>query len=346
MWNRLFAPVLVWATAAACQSSAPSVDGLFDDYRGAERPGAAVLVIQDGRRVLERTYGVADVATGEPITPATNFRLASITKQFTAMAILMLVDAGDLALDTTLGELFPDSDDVVAPLTVRQLLQHQSGLPDYEPMVDAEGAQVLDRDVLALMLDADALEFEPGTEYRYSNSGYAVLAMIVETVSGRSFAEFLEERVFDPIGMDATVAFEDGISTVRNRAFGYTVDANGGAPEFTDQSVWSAVLGDGGVYSSLDDLYAWDQALYGDELLSTALMNAMWTPSLEDYGFGWRIDQWNGHLRHHHSGSTSGFRNVLLRFPEERLTVIVLTNRAGPDVRPIAERIAEDYLVR
>ena len=326
-------------TLVACRSADPDFEALLADYAGPDRPGAAVLVIKDGERVMERTLGLADISSNEPITSSTNFRLASITKQFTAMAILLLVDANLLTLETTLGEVFPASGEAVASITVRQLLQHQSGLPDYEPLVPEHGAQVLDQDVLALMLAADSLEFAPGTEYSYSNSGYAVLAMIVETISGATFAEFLDQRIFDPLGMDATVAFENGVSTVFDRAFGYTVEDSN--VEFADQSAYSAVLGDGGIYSSLDDLFVWDRSLYRDDLISPELKTAMWTPSLENYGFGWRIDTWHGHLRHHHSGSTSGFRNVILRFPDERLTVIVLTNRAGPDVRPLAERLAE-----
>lgn len=329
-------------TLTACSDPETRIDELFADYDGAARPGAAVLVIRDGARELTKTYGVADIATKEPITEATNFRLASLSKQFTATAVLMLVDEGRFTLDSTLAEIFPASGDAAAPITVRQLLSHQSGLPDYEPLVPADGDQVHDADVLALMLATERLDFEPGSAYHYSNSGYAVLAMIVERVSGQRFADFLDERIFTPVGMAGTVAFERGVSKVPNRAFGYTVTETG--VDFTDQSVWSAVLGDGGVYSSLDDLYRWDQALYRDELISAELKAAMLTPGLENYGFGWRIDSYDGERRYHHSGSTSGFRNFIQRFPDKRLTVVVLTNRAGPDVQPLAERVADLYL--
>ena len=339
--QRLFASALC-LLLCACSDPASKVDAMFADYTGADRPGAAVLVIRDGERVLQKTYGVADIATKTPITPATNFRLASISKQFTAMSILMLVDDGKLTLQSTLGDIYPTASAAVAPITIQQLLQHQSGLPDYEPLVPADGDQVHDGDVLALMLVAEALDFEPGTAYHYSNSGYAVLAMIVERLSGESFAKFLESNFFAPLGMTATVAFEQGVSTVANRALGYTVTEDG--VEFSDQSVWSAVLGDGGVYSSLDDLYTWDQALYEDTLISPAMQAEMWTPALESYGYGWRIDTWQGQRRLHHSGSTSGFRNHWQRFPDAGLTVIVLTNRAGPDVQPVAEAIADLYL--
>ena len=258
------------------------------------------------------------------------------------MAILMLVDEGQLTLQTTLGELFPAANDYLKDITIQQVLRHQSGLPDYEPLVPADGEQAHDADVLRLMLEAEEGYFEPGSEYRYSNSGYAVLAMVVEKLSGQSFAEFLDARIFTPLGMEGTVAFQQDISTVPNRAYGYTVTDAG--VDFTDQSAWSAVLGDGGVYSSLDDLYRWDQALYRDDLISPALKEGMFTPTLEDYGYGWRIDEYAGSVRHHHSGSTSGFRNFIMRMPQEQLTVIVLTNRAEPDVRDLAEQVADLYL--
>lgn len=319
------------------------IDRLFADYSGADTPGAAVRVIRNGEVVLTRTYGAANLETGEAVTAATNFRLASISKQFTAMAVLMLVEQERLTLDTVLLNVFQDFPGYGDDITIEHLLQHRSGIPDYEPLVPADASeQVRDADVLRLMIEADGGYFPPGSAYRYSNSGYAVLAMIIEEMSSLSFADFLAERIFEPAGMSATVAFEQGVSTVTDRALGYTVTDEGIEP--SDQSVYSAVLGDGGIYSSLDDLTAWDAALYSDSLLSAETKALMFTPALEDYGFGWRIDRYAGFQRQHHSGSTSGFRNFLQRFPEERLTIVVLTNRAGPDVAPLGEAIADLYL--
>jgi len=328
---------------ACAKEPAAVIDELFADYAGADTPGAAVLVIRDGEKVLTATYGEANIAAGEPVDAATNFRLASITKHFTATAIMMLIEEGKLSLDTTLAELYPSVNAYAANITIEQLLRHQSGLPDYELMMPEDATeQAHDADVLRMMLAADEGYFQPGTDYRYSNSGYAVLAMLVEQLSGQSFAEFLDARIFTPTGMENTLAFQDGVNSVSHRALGYTVSDAG--VELSDQSLYSAVLGDGGVYSSLNDLYRWDQALYRDDLISSASKAAMLTPSLEDYGYGWRIDEYNGHARHHHSGSTSGFRNFIQRFPDEQLTVIVLTNRAGPDVKPLAEAVGDLYL--
>ncbi len=329
--------------AGCARDPAAKIDELFADYSGADTPGAAVLVIQNGEKVFERGYGSANLETGGMIDAATNFRLASITKQFTATAIMLLVEDGLLTLDTELRSLYPDFNAYADGITIRHILQHQSGMQDYEPMVPEDATeQVHDDDVLAMMASADSAYFAPGDEYRYSNSGYAVLAMVVEKLSGMSFPMFLNSRIFTPLRMRNTLAFVDGENEVPNRSFGYTVGETD--IEESDQSLYSAVLGDGGVYSSLDDLYLWDQALYTDTLLPADARAQMWTPSLETYGLGWRIDRYEDRLRYHHSGSTSGFRNFMQQFPEEKLTVIVLTNRAEPDVKPLGEAVGDLFL--
>jgi len=214
---------------------------------------------------------------------------------------------------------------------------------DYESLIPGgfEG-QVRDADVLTFITGTDSLYFPPGTDYRYSNTGYALLALIIEAKSGHSFPDFLRTRIFEPLGMDGSVAFIDGVNEVANRAFGYSV--KGDEVGFSDQSQTSAVLGDGGIYSSLNDLYRWDQALYGDGLVSDSLMTLVFTPGLSDYGFGWRIDTHQGHLRYGHTGSTRGFRTVIHRYPDAELTVVILTNRNGPAVADLAERVAAGYL--
>jgi len=198
--------------------------------------------------------------------------------------------------------------------------------------------------VLKLLAQQDRTYFTAGSSYRYSNSGYALLALIVERVSGQRFAAFLHDRIFAPLGMNATVALEDGISTVATRAFGYSV--HGASWERTDQSSTSAVLGDGGIYSSIDDLAKWDAALYDDRLLSAKSRDLAFTPATHtdnpsvDYAFGWRITGetlW-------HSGETRGFRNVILRYPQRKLTVIVLSNRNDPEPYSTALAIAQLFL--
>ena len=247
-------------------------------------------------------------------------------------------------------------------ITIRNLLNHTSGLPDYEDILekkhpntpDEKIPQILDAGVLKLLEQQTSGKFAPGSKWEYSNSGYAVLAMIVEKVSGKSFGQFLHERIFTPLKMTNTLAYEKGKNEVPHRAYGYSkLD---GAWRETDQSSTSAVLGDGGIYSSLDDLAKWDRALRDHTLLSEAEMRPALTPVRPtggatkpegkpvSYGFGWFLDPYRGHKRMWHYGETVGFRTVIQRFPDDQLTVIVLANRADVDPQALALKVADLYL--
>lgn len=332
-----------WDSAAG--SAEAQIDLMMQPYRG-DQPGAAVLVLKDGKPLLRRSYGMADLARATPVSPATNFRLASVSKQFTAAAILLLAEQGKLSLDDPVRKWFAGLPAVTAPITVRHLLSHSSGLIDYEDLMaqDFQG-QLHDRDVLALLEKENRLYFTPGSDYRYSNGAYALLALLVGKASGTDFASFLKTRIFQPLGMDGTVAFEDGISSVPVRAYGYTAEP--GHWVRTDQSSTSAVLGDGGIYSSINDLAKWDAALYDDRLLNQASRDAAFTihtsirteADVEGYGYGWRI---KGDMLWH-SGETIGFRNVILRWPKQHFSVVVLTNRNAPEPYALARRIAALY---
>ncbi len=343
-WMKLGEFIVLILFTVGCAANRPAkIDKVFETFNQPSAPGAAIMVIKDGQIDLQKTYGLANIDSGEAITAGTNFRLASVTKQFTAMAILMLIEEGAISYETTLQSVFPEFPAYGANITIQQVLQHTSGLVSYESLIpDTATVQVKDRDVLAMMLTQDSTYHQPGSKYRYSNSGYAVLAMIVEKISGETFPNFLKQRIFDPLEMDATVAYEAGISEVANRAYGHTVAPD--SIKVDDQSITSAVLGDGGIYSSLNDLFKWDQALYSEKLVSAETLQKSFTPHLENYGFGWRIDEYKAQRRMHHTGSTRGFRNVFMRFPDKQLSIVVLTNRNGGSVLPLAEEIADIYL--
>ncbi|HET8818096.1 MAG TPA: serine hydrolase domain-containing protein [Xanthomonadaceae bacterium] len=339
-------PVSALATGGAVPFAEPSpdavaaqVDALMAEYAGAV-PGASVLVMHQGAPVVRRAYGMADVDGAVVSTPATNYRLASVTKQFTAAAVLLLAEDGRLSLDDPLARWLPSLPPTPGAATLHQVLAHTSGLLDYEDHVpEAAATQVRDADVLRLLEPHDRTLFRPGTAHRYSNSGYALLALVVARVSGRSFPAYLRENIFLPLGMEATLARVDQGPAVPHRAFGHSlVD---GAWVRTDQGPTSAVLGDGGVYSSIDDLAKWDAALQDDRLLSGESRRLAFTPhaATDDpavhYGYGWRI---TGDARWH-SGETIGFRNVIVRWPGRRLTVVVLTNRNAPEPHALALEI-------
>jgi len=338
---------LVALFAAGCAPRGPDtasrVDELLAAYRG-RVPGAAVLVLKDGVPVLRRAYGLADLERGTPVTAATDFRLASMTKQFTAAAILLLAQDRRLTLEDPVRRWLPSLPPAAEPVTLRQLLTHTAGLIDYEDLIPADATrQVHDADVLKLLERENRTYFTPGTQYRYSDTGYSLLALVVERASGRDFASFLRARIFIPLGMYSSLAYEAGISSVPRRAFGYS--PSGAAWQRTDQSLTSAVLGDGGVYSSIDDLAKWDAALYDTRLLAWSSLQTAFRPATETddpavrYGFGWRITGetlW-------HSGETVGFRNVIVRWPARHFTVIVLTNRDEPQPYALALAIAKLY---
>ncbi len=316
------------------------IDALMEAYQGAV-PGAAVAVLRDGAPLVSRAYGLANLEAREPATPATNYRLASITKQFTAAATLLLAENGRVSLEDPVRKWLPGLPESADGAVIRNLLTHTSGLPDFEDLIPAgRYAQLHDEDVLGLLEAEDRRYFAPGTNYRYSNSGYVLLALIVERASGSTFSRFLRQRIFLPLGMHNTMAYEGG-TALPFRAFGYS--AAGHSWVRTDQSVTSATLGDGGIYSSVEDLAKWDAALRTGRLLrpeSLQLAFRASTPTDDaavQYGFGWRI---SGDLRWH-SGETQGFRNVILHYLESRLSVIVLTNRNDPEPYATALAIAE-----
>ncbi len=340
-----------------------------------DQPGIAVLVRRSGRTVYEQGYGVRDLRTREPTDARTRFRLASVTKQFTAMAIMLLVRDGRLRYEDTLTRALPGFPAYGNGMTIRHLLTHTSGLPDYEQLMeDAEkqkgplwtpDRQIRDDEVLTLLEAERHGLFAPGARWAYSNSGYVLLGLVAARAAGRPFGDVLRERIFAPLGMTRTLAYEKGKNEVPDRAYGHTKETAGFRE--TDQSSTSATLGDGGVYSCLEDLAKWDEALRTNALLSVAEMTPALTPvRLADgsqprwpeepggdnlfpgrpvaYGFGWFLDPWQAHPRAWHHGETMGFRSIVERFPADGLTIVVLANRGDLDLRSLALKLAEGEL--
>jgi CubicO group peptidase (beta-lactamase class C family) len=332
--------------AAISASDAETIDGLFADYTVPKGPGAAVAVVVNGRVAFSRGYGLANIGTNTAVTEHTTFRLASLTKAFTAMAIMVLVDEGRLDLEAHVQGILSDFPSYGRDITVRHLLTHTSGLPPYQKLVpDLVTRQMTDRDALILLRRAGPIQFAPGSAFRYGDSGYAMLALVVEAVSKKPFARFVHDRIFARADMTSTTFYEPGLSVGPHRALGYSVTTTG--VQLADQSATSAVLGDGGIYSSVRDLAAWDRALDDHTLVSARLQQIAWTPArLSDgtrapYGFGWFVDGHASGVRLSHHGETSGFNHFILKYPKRRLTVVILTNRRSGTPRTIAAAIAE-----
>jgi len=334
-------------SCAASDIQSAQTDSLMQRYQGNDVPGASLLIIKDGKPLVRRGYGMANLENGEKATPQTNYRLASITKQFTAAAILLLAEQGKLSLDDSIRHWLPSLPAVADKVTLRELLSHTGGLLDYEDLIPSGTTeQVQDADVLRMMARASRTYFPPGSAYRYSNTGYVLLGLTVEKASGVSLESFLKQRIFQPLHMDHTLMYKVGGHEVDYRAYGYSEEH--GRWMRTDQSVTSATRGDGRIYSSIDDLAKWDAALYDDRLLSDASRKLAFSPHVKvtgepyeaSYGFGWRITGdtlW-------HSGESIGFRNVIVRWPKQHLTVILLSNRNDPEPYQTVLKIAQAYL--
>ena len=339
---------------ASCKPSAllireRKIDAILSAYNSSSNPGASVLVYQNDKIIFQKGYGVTKAGGTEKITPATNFRLASLTKQFTAMSVLLLVKNKKISLEDPLTKYFSSFPAYGKKIKIKHLLTHTSGLIDYEDLMPAnQVTQLHDTNCLQLMYLADSLYFPAGTKYKYSNTGYAILALIVERVSGQSFASFLNDNIFKPLEMKNTLAFEEGKAIVSNRAYGNSFENDHWIE--TDQSSTSSVLGDGGIYTSTLDMTKWIKALWDYKLLPAVMQKEAWTRkkvesgTLINYGYGWEVEDYNNKTHPHHNGSSIGFRNHILLFPEQKLMVIVLTNRN--EGLPIieAKKIADLYL--
>jgi CubicO group peptidase (beta-lactamase class C family) len=346
------------------KADAKQIDSVFSAVTSDGDPGLAVLVRANGHAIFEKGYGVRDLRTKSKIGGATNFRLASVTKQFTAMAVMLLAHDLKLRYVDRLTDVFPDFPAYGKSISIRNLLNHTSGLEDYgdllmkaNPNAPPEKIpQIKDAGVLALMKQQTSTKFMPGTNWEYCNTGYAILAMIVEKKSGKPFGQFLHDRIFAPLKMENTIAFENGKNEVSNRAYGHS--KAGDAWQETDQSPTSAVLGDGGIYSSVEDLAKWDDALEQYTLLDEqdmqpALAPALRRPAVDSsgptdsagnpilYGFGWFLDPYKRHVRMYHDGETIGFRTTIERFTGDKVTIIVLCNRDDLNPQALAEKVAD-----
>jgi D-alanyl-D-alanine carboxypeptidase len=330
--NRKLASVFVFFFLLIAFNS-PAFADAVDDYVRAvmqERhiPGAAIAVVKNGRVVKTAGYGLASVEFNVPATPETVFEIGSVSKQMTAAAIMLLVEEGKVNLDEKISKYLPGTPETWQNVTVRHLLTHTSGIKSYTGLSGFELTKRLSRDEFIKALAAHPLDFETGSRYSYSNSGYNLLGHIIETVSGKNYWDFMRERVFRPLGMDKT-GDRDPKYVIKNRATGYEWQNGqlvGRDYDLTD------VFAAGAIVSTVTDLAKWEAALRGDTFLKPSSKTQMWTPvTLNDgkpypYGLGWRISDVRGHKLIAHSGQTAGFGASLSRFVDDDLTVIALTN--------------------
>lgn len=320
----------------------PEIDALIKNYVHPDKPGAAVAVVQDGVVIHQVGYGLASLEWGIPITDDTVFKIASITKTFTATAVMMLVERGKITLDAPITAYLPDFHTAGHRVTVEHLLNHSSGIHNYfSPLPGEDLLRKLQSSITPqeLMLNIASVPFDskPGTKAAYSNSNYVLLAQIIERVSEQPYETFVQENILNPLGMNHTYFLEDN-SIFPQLASGYFNSENGVIPVPYFNISWTR--GSGGMASTAKDLIRWDAAMREGELLSSDSLHAMITPlpledgSLNTYGYSWSITAYENHLVTYHSGNLPGFRLLLVRFPQDDLSIIVLSNFDGNGVNP------------
>ncbi len=309
-------------------------------------PGVALMVLRDGQPVKTAAYGFANLELKVPVTSETVFEIGSLTKQFTAAGILLLAQEDKLTVEDTLAKHLPEIPPAWTNVTLRHLLNHTSGIKSYTGLDGFELTKHQTREQFIRKLAAQPMEFQPGEKYKYCNSGYSLLGYVIEAASGKRYWEFLAERVFRPLGMNATTD-RNPRQIILNRASGYEQTTNhvhiNRDYDLTD--VFSA----GAIVSTVGDLAKWNAALDTDKLLTAASKELWWTPGklsdgkTIDYGFGWRIGTQDGHRTIRHSGSTSGFSATLQRYPDDKLAVIILTNTDEQIATKLGDRVAAFY---
>jgi CubicO group peptidase (beta-lactamase class C family) len=339
-------PAVAIALLVTFGAPVPGKADKIDDYVTAQIkrlhvPGASIAIVRDGHITKAQGYGFANLELRSPATKETVYEIGSTSKQFTATAIMMLVQEGKVRLDDTITKYFPEAPQAWRGITIRHLLTHTSGIQNHVAVphwLDVFRTNLAfetapSRDELLKMFFKLPLEFQPGETWAYDNTGYYLLGIIIEKASGKSYWQFLDERVFKPLGMNATRS-TDPQPIVRNRASGYEWknDHFENRPVLLPTIAFSA----GSLLSTVEDMAKWDAALYTEKLLKKSSLDQMWTaPATNDgtdapfnYGFGWFIENYHGHRLVQHSGGTPGFSSAMYRFVSDKLTIIILTNHA------------------
>jgi CubicO group peptidase (beta-lactamase class C family) len=356
-WPAIVPVVLLISVAATHSAHAPAVqtkDADVDRYvlsqlKEQHIPGLALAVVKDESMLKVQGYGLANVELNVPVKPETVFQTGSVGKQFTATAVMMLVESRKIRLDNPLGKYLPGTPPGWKDITVRRLLTHTSGIPDYtEKTIDLRRDYTEEQ--LLRRFETLPLGFAPGDKWSYSNTGYVLLGILVRKVTGQFYGDFLHERIFEPLGMSATRIISEA-DIIPNRAAGYRlVKGELKNQEWVSPSVNTTA--DGSLYTNVLDMSRWDAALYTEKLLKKPSLEQMWTPvrlnngKTYNYGFGWGISEVNGRRLYEHSGAWQGFATYMGRYVDDRLTVIVLTNLDSDHSSPdkIGHHIAALYI--
>ncbi|MGD8534818.1 MAG: serine hydrolase domain-containing protein [Candidatus Aminicenantes bacterium] len=350
----LLAIIIVFlGSLAQADSLTDQVDELFKTWDKPDSPGCALGVIKDGQFIYRRGYGMANLEYNIPLNSRSVFRIGSTSKQFTAMCIALLEEQGKISVDDSLRKYFPEMPEYANDIKIRHLLHHTSGIRDYLTLWRIAGERnddfFIDPEVVALIARQKELNFNPGDEFLYSNSGYFLLSEIVKSVTGKSMGVFAEEYIFKPLGMKNTHFHDDHTMIVKNRASGYSPLRGGG---FRISMTTLGMIGDGGVFTCVDDLLLWDRNFYNNRLGKGGqeLIDRILTPGKLnngeglDYAYGLGIGDYKGLRMISHGGAFVGFRADMIRFPEQKFSVICLANLSRINPSQLARKVADVYL--
>ncbi len=338
---RILLALAICATGGLAQDVAAKLDQVADGFQKNRAFSGSVLVAKGGKVVLEKGYGMANIELDVPNGPDTKFRLGSITKQFTATAVLQLEEQGKLSVTDSACKYFTECPDSWKPITIHQLLSHTSGIRSYTDDPDFMKPRFMripltPTEIMLLSKDKP-LEFQPGEKWKYDNSGYIFLGIIIEKVSGEKYADYLKKHIFAPLDM-ADSGYDVSTVVLKNRAEGYRSAGDGfHNADYLDMSLPYAA---GSLYSTVRDLYRWDRALYTDKVLSKASRDKMWTPVKNNYGYGWGISELHNHKQIAHGGGINGFSTFIGRYPDDDAVVIVLSNNERSNAGAIANNLA------
>jgi CubicO group peptidase (beta-lactamase class C family) len=330
-----------------------TVDNLFSEWNNHHSPGCSLAIIRDGKILYEHGYGMADLEHDIPISPNSAFYIASVSKQFVAMCLLLLEEEGKLSLDDNIRKYLPEFPEYNSPITIKNLIFHTSGIADFHMIWDLQGKDALNRtpaeEVFKLICSQENLEFNPGEKQLYSNSGYFLSSIIIRRVSGKSLKDYAREKIFVPLGMENSEFIDNNKSIVKNRACGYAPLIEGG---FGNAILRYDLVGSGGLYSTVEDLYLWDQNFYHNKLgkgsqllIDKMLTNGRTNDGQEvNYACGIINGNYKGLRTVQHSGGFGGYASFMVRFPDKNLSVIVLSNIAGLGTSSLAYQVAELFI--
>jgi D-alanyl-D-alanine carboxypeptidase len=335
------------ASQVHAQQEKTRIDSLMSSIYPNDKPGAAVAIVKNGKVMFTKGYGIADLGTNTPITPSTNFNICSMTKQFTAYGILQLQSRKKMSVDDPLTKYFPNFNPTIGhTISIRNLLTHSSGLVDHYSYVDKKKfTEFWDKDVLTVVQSVDSAYFPSGSHYRYSNTAFCLLSLVIEQLSGKTYPEYMRTAVLRPLKMTQSDVIHPDFN-IAHRALGYEIDKDSITVADAGQSLFFSTMGDGGMYTSIDDYLKWILAIQQRKVLNPKIVQAAQSAQFPidsarnlSYGYGWFVAGSGDAKVVYHTGSNGGFRTIVFTKPSEKYSVVIFSNRTGVDLEDLVRTI-------